>query len=288
MNARYTTRRATAGVLRMLPIHAALCVLCAFWLVPAVALLVSSFRPAPDVNASGWWTALVHPSFTLANYQHVLAAEHMGQSFWNSVIITVPSTVIPMLIAAYAAYAFSWMAFPGRAALFAMVVALLVVPLQTTFIPVLRLLTAAGLTGMFAGLWLAHTGYGLPLAIYLLRNAMAGLPRDLIDSAAIDGASPLTAFFRIVLPLVGPALASLAIFQFLWVWNDLLVALIYLGGQPAVAPMTVTISNLVNSLGGGWHLLTAAAFLSMTLPMALFLGLQRYFVRGILAGAIHG
>jgi len=180
------------------------------------------------------------------------------------------------------------MAVPGRPALVAVIVALLVVPLQTTFIPVLRLLTATGLTGTFAGLWLAHTGYGLPFAVYLLRNAMAGLPRDLLDAAAIDGASPLATFFRLVLPLVGPTLASLAIFQFLWVWNDLLVALIYLGGQPAVAPMTVTISNLVNSLGGGWHLLTAAAFLSMVLPLAVFLGLQRYFVRGILTGAIHG
>ncbi len=281
-------RRRLARALRAAPVHALLWALCTVWLLPVVGLLTSSLRPARDVSASGWWTVLAHPAFTLANYREVLAADNMGQSFWNSVAIALPSVAIPLLIAGYAGYAFAWMEFPGRHTVFAATVALLVVPLQTTFIPVLRLLAALGLTGTFAGVWMAHTGYGLPLATYLLRNAAAALPRDLIDAAAIDGASPLATFFRLVLPLSGPALASLAIFQFLWVWNDLLVALIYLGGQPAVAPMTVTISNLVNSLGGGWHLLTAAAFVSMALPLAVFFGLQRYVVRGILAGALKG
>jgi len=180
------------------------------------------------------------------------------------------------------------MAFPGRGIVYATVVALLLVPLQTTFVPVLRLLTAVGLTGTFPAVWLAHTGYGLPLAVYLLRNFIGGLPKDVIDAAAMDGASATSVFFRVVLPMSFPAVVSLTIFQFLWVWNDLLVALIYLGGDPRVAPLTVTISNLVNSLGGGWELLTAAAFVSMVLPLGVFFGLQRYFVRGILAGAVKG
>jgi alpha-glucoside transport system permease protein len=178
------------------------------------------------------------------------------------------------------------MPFRGREPLFAALVGLLVVPLQITFIPVLRLLTALRLTGTFGALWLAHTAYGLPLALYLLRNFMAGLPREMLEAAAADGASAPALFFRLVVPLTAPAFASLAIFQFLWVWNDLLVALVYLGGQPDVAPMTVTLSNLVNSLGGGWHLLTAGAFVSMALPLVVFFGLQRFFVRGILAGAV--
>jgi alpha-glucoside transport system permease protein len=192
------------------------------------------------------------------------------------------------MVAAFAAYAFSWMEFPGRNVLFILVVGVLVVPLQMTFVPVLRLFNNFGLTGTFLGIWLAHTGYGLPFAIYLLRNFFGGLPREMFESAYLDGASPVTAFFRLALPTSVPALASLAIFQFMWVWNDLLVALIYLGGTPSVAPMTVTIANLVNSLGQGWQLLTAAAFISMLLPLVIFLTMQRYFVRGILAGSVKG
>lgn len=180
------------------------------------------------------------------------------------------------------------MEFPGRDLLFILVVGLLVVPLQMTLIPVLKLYNRLGLTGTFPGIWLAHTAYGLPFAVYLLRNFFGALPRDMFESAYLDGASPFTAFFSLVLPLSVPALASLSIFQFMWVWNDLLVALIYLGGYPSVAPMTVTISNLVNSLGGGWQLLTAAAFISMMLPLLIFIGLQRYFVTGILAGSVKG
>jgi alpha-glucoside transport system permease protein len=192
------------------------------------------------------------------------------------------------MVAAFAAYAFSWMDFPGRTTIFVLVVALLVVPLQMTFIPILRIYTQSGLTGTFPGIWLAHAAYGLPFAIYLLRNSIGGLPRDLFESAYLDGASAFDIFFRIVMPLIVPSLASLIIFQFMWVWNDLLVSLIYLGGQPAVAPMTLTISNLVNSLGGNWQVLTAAAFISMIVPMFVFFTLQRYFVKGLLAGSVKG
>ena len=192
------------------------------------------------------------------------------------------------MVAAYAAYAFAWMRFPGRELLFTIVVGALVIPLQMTLIPVLRLFTSLDLVGTYPAIWMAHTGYGLPFAIYLLRNFIGALPSDLLEAAAIDGADPLTVFFRLILPLSVPAIASLAIFQFLWVWNDLLVALIYVGGRPSVAPMTVTVSNLVNSLGQNWQLLTAAAFISMSVPLVVFFTLQRYFVRGILAGAVKG
>lgn len=275
--------------LRRLPLHIVVIGICLVWLIPTLGLLVSSFRPPREVTQSGWWAAFRPPmQFTLENYRRVLGAYNMGRSFLNSLFIAIPATVIPIMVAAYAAYAFAWMRFRGRELLFTIVVASLVIPLQMTLIPVLRLFTDWGLVGTYPAVWLAHTGYGLPLAIYLLRNFMGALPKDLIESAAIDGASPLTVFFRLIFPLSIPAVASLAIFQFLWVWNDLLVALIYVGGTPAVAPMTVTVSNLVNSLGQNWQLLTAAAFISMAVPMAVFLGLQQYFVRGILAGAIKG
>lgn len=278
-----------AQALRRGPLHLTIIVLSMIWLLPSVGLLVSSFRPAHLVATTGWWTAFTLPfQFTLENYDQVISSNNMGRSFVNSLFVTIPATVIPIMVAAFAAYAFAWMDFPGRNVLFITVVGLLVVPLQMTLIPVLRLFNALGLTGTFLAIWLAHTGYGLPFAVYLLRNFFGGLPREMFEAAYLDGASPFTAFFQLALPTSVPALASLAIFQFMWVWNDLLVALIYLGGQPSVAPMTVTISNLVNSLGQGWQLLTAAAFLSMILPLAVFFSMQRYFVRGILAGSVKG
>jgi alpha-glucoside transport system permease protein len=271
------------------PLHTVVVAVTLVWLLPTVGVLVSSFRPPREVTSSGWWTALTPPfEFTLQNYQRVLGAYNMGRSFLNSLFITIPATVIPIMVASYAAYAFAWMRFWGREILFTIVVASLVIPLQMTLIPILRLFTDWGLVGTFPAVWLAHTGYGLPLTIYLLRNFMGALPRDLLESAYIDGAGPLTVFFRLIFPLSVPVIASLVIFQFLWVWNDLLVALIYVGGTPAVAPITVTVSNLVNSLGQNWQLLTAAAFISMALPMVVFFALQQYFVRGILAGAIKG
>jgi len=254
-----------------------------------VGLFVSSFRPAALIAKTGWWTAFTPPfHFTLDLYREALGSANMGRSFINSLFISIPATIIPIMIAAFAAFAFAWMDFPGRNLLFIVVVGLLVVPLQMTLIPILRLYNRIGLTGTFVGIWIAHAAYGLPFAVYLLRNFFGTLPRDMLESAYLDGASPFTAFLRLVLPLSVPALASLAIFQFMWVWNDLLIALIYLGGAPDVAPMTLTISNLVNSLGSGWQLLTAAAFISMMLPLIVFLSLQRYFVSGVLAGSVKG
>lgn len=274
------------------PLHIAVLGIALIWSLPSVGLLISSFRPRNDVLASGWWTVFQHPfeftQFQLDNYIHVLTAQGMGRAFLNSLTISIPSTIIPIAVAAFAAYAFAWMEFPGRQTLFVIVVGLLVVPLQMTLIPLLRVYNRLGLAGTFLGIWLAHTGYGLPFAVYLLRNFFSTLPKDLFESAFIDGASHLTAFFRLAVPLSIPALASLAIFQFLWVWNDLLVALIYLGGTEAVAPLTLKMANLVNSLGQNWHLLTAAAFVTMALPLVVFFSLQRYFVQGILAGSVKG
>jgi alpha-glucoside transport system permease protein len=266
------------------------------WAIPTVALLISSFRPAAEVNRTGWWTAFFPPyEFTFQNYTEVLARQGLDLAFVNSLIITIPSTIIVLTVAAFAAYAFAWMEFPGRQVLFVVVVGLLVVPLQITLIPVLRLFNGLQLpfvgevNGTFLAVWLAHTGYGLPFAVYLLRNYMGGLPKEVFESASIDGANPATAFFRLALPMSVPVIASLAIFQFLFVWNDLLVSLIYIGPTRSEnLPMTVVISNLVSSLGGETHFLTAAAFLTMALPLVVFLALQRYFVRGITGGAVKG
>ena len=259
------------------------------WIVPTLGLLVNSFRPGGAFNTSGWWTAFAPPfNFTLDSYKHVLGAGDLVPSFFNSFMITIPATVIPTTIAAFAAYAFSWMRFWGRNWIFLALVGLLAVPLQLTFIPLLTLFVKLGINNTFLAVWLAHTGYGLPFAIYLLANFFRVLPADLFESAEIDGAGPLTVFFRLILPLSVPALASLIIFQFLWVWNDLLVALIYVGGAPEVAPVTLTLANLVGSLGQNIQYLTAAAFVAMIVPVVVFFTLQRYFVRGILAGSVKG
>ena len=270
-------------------LHAAIIILLFLWLLPTLGMLVNSFRPAAEVSRSGWWTALNPPyTFTTENYAHVLAQNGLGQAFINSLLITIPATIIPIAVAAFAAYAFAWMRFPGRDLLFIVIVGLLVIPLQTTFVPILRMFRDLGIAGDFLTVWLAHTGYGLPFAILLLRNYMGGLPREVFESAAIDGASPATAFFRLALPMSVPVLASLVIFQFLWVWNDLLVALIYLGVNPGAQPLSVVLANSTTSRGGDWQFLTAAAFISMVIPIIVFLSLQRYFVRGITGGAVKG
>ena len=216
----------------------------------------------------------------------ILNPRGMGRAFLNSLFVTIPATILPILFAAFAGYAFAWLDFKGRFVLFAVLVGLQVVPLQMTLVPISRIYTQLNLNGTFLGVWLFHTGFGMPYAIYLMRNFLGSLPRDLFESAYLDGASHWTAFRRLVIPLAMPAIASLSIFQFLWVWNDLLVALVFLGGTTPV--MTYQISNMVTSLGSGWQVLTAAAFLSMLLPMIVFFSLQRYFVRGMLAGAVKG
>jgi alpha-glucoside transport system permease protein len=385
---------------RSLPTHVVLLGLCALWLLPALGLLVTSFRPFQQVSETGWWTVFAPPEgsaeyrqycaechgedgkaiagvdltnpdvirefrrsshllvalkketsggqphmgdnpipssqeaanlltylrslsgiqpatrVTLDNYIDALTGYRgttsyradcaagtqpvdltctvadlanprgMGRAFLNSLAVAIPSTLLPILFAAFAAYAFSWMDFTGRQWLFALLVGLQIVPLQMTLIPISRLYSQLGLNGTFLGIWLFHTGFGLPYAIYLMRNFLGALPRELFESAYLDGASHWTAFYRLAIPLAVPAIASLGIFQFLWIWNDLLVALVFLGGQNPV--LTYQISNMVTSLGSGWHLLTAAAFISMALPMIVFFSLQRYFVRGLLAGSVKG
>jgi len=271
-------------------LHTALVVLMVIWAVPTIGLFVNSFRPGSEAFGSGWWTALFPPyHFSFENYAHVLTQNNIGNALLNSLFISIPATVIPIFVAAFAAYAFSWMEFPGRNILFVVVVGLLVVPLQATLIPVLSMFASWGIAGTFLAVWLAHTAYGLPFAIYLLRNFMGSLPREVFESAAIDGASPVTSFFRLALPMSVPAIAALAIFQFLFVWNDLLVALIYIGiVNPDNLPLTVTIAGLVTSTGAGIEFLGAAAFISMALPLIVFFSLQRFFVRGIVGGSVKG
>ena len=278
------------GRLEHLVTHVVIIALMVIWLIPTIGLLINSFRPSQAVQSSGWWTFLFQPSqATLQNYAYVLAQSGIWSGFINSLFISIPATIIPVFVAAFAAYAFAWMEFPGRNLLFVVVVGLLVVPLQTTFIPILRIYGDTGLEGQFLAVWLAHTGYGLPFAVYLLRNFMGELPREVFESASIDGASPVTSFFRLAIPMSVPAIAALAIFQFLFVWNDLLVALIYIGaGNPQNAPLTLAVANLVNSYGSGWWYLGAAAFISMSVPLLVFFTLQRYFVRGIVGGSVKG
>ena len=246
---------------------------------------------------AGW------PKFTTQNYRdvltgkayeivdadggkHTLKGDDLSGAFFNTLAVTVPSVIIPLTIAAFAAYGFAWMRFPGRDIVFAVLVALLVVPLQIALVPVLRDYVHLQLNGAYLGIWLAHSGFGIPLAIYLLYNFIRTIPRDLMEAAVVDGAAPMTIFLRVVLPLSVPALASYAIFQFLWVWNDYLVALIFIGSQPDVQVLTMRLAEIIGSRGNDWHLLTAGAFISMVLPLAVFFALQRYFVRGLLAGSV--
>lgn len=233
------------------------------------------------------------PIFTLDNYREVLTAEGIGRSFINSLTVTIPSTIIPILIAAFAAYALAWMQFPGRAILVAVVVGLLVVPLQMSLIPLLQLYNKVGAfmgvpAKTYLGIWLAHTGFGLPLAIYLLRNYISELPKEIIESARVDGASHFDIFIKIILPLSFPALASFAIFQFLWVWNDLLVAMVFLGNGEDQLVLTGRLREMLGSRGGNWEILTASAFITIIVPLTVFFSLQRYLVRGLLAGSVKG
>jgi alpha-glucoside transport system permease protein len=274
------------------PIRIAVLVICFLWFLPTMGLLITSFRDPLEISTSGWWTALFSfwdmSQWTLQNYANVITADGMAGAFVNSLIVTIPATIIPITVAAFAAYAFAWMRFPFRAWIFVIVVGLIVVPLQMALIPVLRIFSETGIAGTFLGVWLAHTGFGLPLAVFLLYNFISQLPEDLFETASIDGATHFQVFTRIVLPLTVPALAAFAIFQFMWVWNDLLIALVFLGPQNDVAVATVKLFQLVGSRGQAWHVLTAGAFVTMVLPLLVFLALQRYFIRGILAGSVKG
>ena len=272
------------------------------WMIPAAGVLITSFRDEDAVNETGWWTVLWDPGgadWTFENYRTALDTGGFANAFLNSLAVTVPATIMPIAIAAFAAYAFSWMDFRGRHALFVLVVGLMVVPLQMALIPILRLFVSGAeiggvpvfpdldLNGSFLGIWLAHTAFGLPLAIYLLRNYIGSLPSSLIESARIDGADNFTIFWRLIVPLSVPALAAFGIFPFLWVWNDLLIAYVFLGGTEDTRVVTIALANLVGR-GQDWHLLTSAAFITMVLPLAVFFALQRYFVRGLTAGSVKG
>lgn len=285
-----------------------LLIICVVWTLPTFGLLITSFRDRDEVSRTGWWTVFTRPSqanLTTENYKQVLSGktiklvdhegneqtvkgDNLNRAILNSLTVSIPAVVIPLLIASFAAYGFAWMNFPGRKILFIMVVALLVVPLQIALIPLLRDYGRLELTGTFLAIWLAHTGFGLPLSIYLMYNYISQLPRSIIESAIIDGCSHFGVFWKLVLPLSVPAIASLSIFQFLWVWNDLLVALVFIGSKPGVEVLTQRLLYLIGSRGQDWHLLCAGAFISMLLPLIIFLSLQRYFIRGLLAGSVKG
>jgi alpha-glucoside transport system permease protein len=273
------------------PVASAIAVLLAVvWTVPTFGLLVSSFRPELAIKTTGWWTFFSNPQLTLENYQAALSTDTqsgLGSFFINSFVITIPAVIIPIFLATLAAYAFAWIDFRGRDFLFVLMFALQIVPLQVALLPLLTMYVHAGLGGTFWTIWLSHSIFALPLAIYLLHNFMREIPKELIEAARVDGAGHVKIFFRIMLPLLTPALAAFGIFQFLWVWNDLLVALTF-ASDSTVQPMTVALANLSGTRGTAWELLSAGAFISIIVPVAVFLSLQRYFVRGLLAGGLKG
>jgi alpha-glucoside transport system permease protein len=283
-----------------------LIVICMLWTVPTLGLLITSFRDEFIATKTGWWRVFENTeALTLTNYKQVLIgkdytyvnqegrevtarSQNLLRAFANSLTVTVPAVAIPILIAACAAYGFAWLRFPGRKILFITVIALLVVPLQLALIPILRDYNRLKLTGTYLAVWLAHTGFGLPLATYLLFNYISTIPRSILESAFVDGCTHFKIFTRLILPLSVPALAAFAIFQFIWVWNDLLVAMVFLGTEQQVAVLTQRLYGLIGYLGEDYHLLTAGAFVSIVLPLIVFLALQRFFVRGLLAGSVKG
>ena len=288
VHARPTPAGRIVAALNRTVIHVSLALIGLIWLVPTLGLLVTSFRPRSDIQTTGWWD-IFNLHLTVENYRQVLEAQGMLQAFANTVFIAVPSTLLPLGICALAAYAFSWMRFPFRDTLFLIVVGLLLVPVQVAFIPVLtgfrELVPGLELTRGYGAVWLAHTAFALPFGIFLLRNFFITLPPDMIEAARIDGASDAWIFRKIVVPVSVPAIAAYGIFQFLWVWNDLLMALVFVQDSSKF-PMTRAIQNLLSQYGTEWHLLAAGAFLLMIVPLVVFFSLQRYFVQGLLAGSI--
>ncbi|MGZ4474594.1 MAG: carbohydrate ABC transporter permease [Nocardioides sp.] len=270
-------------------------VIAVFWTVPTAGLLISSFRPEHDVKTTGWWHIFTHPSFTFENYRTVFSGTGETGLFpfiVNSIAITVPAVIIPIFLATMAAYAFAWMRFPGKDLLFIMIFALQIVPIQVTLVPLLNLYVKLGLQGQdapaggFYSLWLSHTMFALPLAIFLLHNFMREIPGELIESARMDGATHVQIFLRVIFPLMMPAMAAFGILQFLWVWNDLLVALVFGGFK--IYPINAQLAALAGTRGSDWHLLASGAFVSLIIPLIVFLSLQRFFVRGLLAGSVKG
>nr|WP_235830666.1 MULTISPECIES: carbohydrate ABC transporter permease [Arthrobacter] len=288
---RLTSRRATAAAI----------IIAVIWTIPTLGLLISSFRPEANIKGNGWWNVFTDRQLTLENYADVLSpggsqSPNLLSYFVNSLAIVIPGTIFTLVLGAMAAYMFAWGRFKGKDSLFIFVFALQIVPLQMALIPLLQLFTQVLKIGEFqllpsgtyAQLWVAHTIFGLPLAIFLLHNFIAEIPGEVIEAARVDGAGHSTIFWRIVVPLATPALASFGIFQFLWLWNDLLVALVFSGGGADVAPITQRLAEIQGSRGGEWQRLTAGAFVSIIVPLAVFFGLQRYFVRGLLAGGLKG
>lgn len=288
------------------PLASATAILIAvLWTIPTFGLLISSFRPQADINKNGWWMFFTKPNVTLENYASVLfegstTNPPLAQFFVNSFAVTIPAVVFPITLALFAAYALAWFEFKGKDVIFFIIFGLQIVPIQLTLIPLLQLFSKGlviggvtiipdlNITGTFLPIWIAHTIFGLPLAVFLLHNFLSQIPRELIEAARVDGAGWFTLFTKIILPLSVPAIASFSIFQFLWVWNDLLVGLTFGGGVKEVAPMTVRIAEMVGTRGSGWELLTAGAFVSMIVPLIVFFSLQRFFVRGLLAGSVKG
>lgn len=280
-------------------------VLAVVWTIPTLGLLVSSIRPERDINNSGWWTFFSNPTFSLDNYEQVLFVGSgvnppLFQYFFNSLAVTIPAVIFPITLATFAAYALAWFEFKGRDFIFFTIFALQIIPLQLALVPLLQLFSRGlviggvtlipdlGITGTYIPIWIAHTIFGLPLATFLLHNFLRQIPRELIEAGRVDGANWFTLFTKIVLPLSIPAIASFLIFQFLWVWNDLLVGLTFGAGSKEVAPMTVRLAEMVGTRGSGWEVLTAGAFVSIIVPLIVFFALQRYFVRGLLAGSVKG
>lgn len=289
--ARYRKAAAPAGSgtrLGRIAIHAVVIAFMIVWFTPIMGLFASSIRPPEEMSSSGWWAVFVRPLLTGYNYQQALRLSHVDESIWTSIALAVPTTILTTLLSAVGAYAFTRMAFRGRVVLSLILVALLVVPPQVTLVPILRVYAALGLQGAVPAVWLYQVGFTIPFGIFLIRGFFASIPEDIFEAASIDGASTLRTFVSIALPLAGPVLASLAIMQFLWSWNDLLIPLLFLGGSDLSAPITVQVAGMVQTTGQGENLLMASTFISVLLPLVILVALQRYFVRGVLGGAVKG